>query len=104
VPGSVGSFSFTPSTRVTVWSDSAPRMNTDVVSPGPPLRATVTPGVRSRMSLRLVSWSCWICGPVSTVTDWPTWLAGMTVRLAVTTTWDTAVAAADPASSGAGAT
>ena len=36
--------------------------------------------------------------------DWPTWSIGLADRLAVTTTVSTSVAAAEPATSGAGAT
>ena len=94
---------FTPSISTTVWSVSAPRMLSEVVSPGPPFLVSTTPGVRARMSATLVSWSSWICGAVRTVTCWPTWSAGVAERLAVTTTCSTVVAATDPATSGAGA-
>ena len=78
-------------------------MKTEVGWPGPPLRASVRPGVRTRMSATLVSWSSRISAPVSTVTDWPTWLTDSGERLAVTTTVGVSVAAPEPAKSGVGA-
>ena len=84
-PGEEGSFSFTPSISATVWSLSAPRMNTEVAAPVEPLRVIVTPGtVRSR-SPTVSLWRRSISSSPSTVTVWPTRDSGSAVRPAVTT-------------------
>ena len=61
-------------------------MRTAVTEPTPPLRDTVTPGVRARRSDTTTVWLDWISAVVRTVTDWPTRSADWAERLAVTTT------------------
>ena len=91
-PGDDGSLSFTPSMSATVWSLSAPRMNTDVVVPMPPLRVKVMPGTLRNRSTTVSLWRRRIASASMTETDCPTSDSGCSVRVAVMTTASSATA------------
>ena len=57
-----------PSSTITVWPLSAPRMRSEVTVPYPPLRDRLMPGVRSRISLSAIGWASTMASSSSTVT------------------------------------
>ena len=66
-----GSLNITPSTRIRVFFESAPRMNTDDWVPRPPLATTSMPGVVFSTSSTVVSCFAAISCAVITETDVP---------------------------------
>ena len=83
--GDDGSLMRTPSTSTSVCELSPPRMNTLVVPPGPPLRATLMPGSVCSTSLSTWVWRRSSSALSTTVIDWPVSLRFWTMRLAETT-------------------
>ena len=71
------------STRV--WSDSVPRMKTEVALPGEPERVTVTPGTVRSSSWTLVAWRSSISSRPITVTVAEVSSSGCSSSAAVTT-------------------
>jgi hypothetical protein len=63
-----------------------------VVEPGPPLRVTLTPGVRTSRSTHGERLAGLDGALVRTVTDWPIFWIGWAVRVAVTTSSATPLA------------
>ena len=98
----------TPSISTSVWLLSAPRMNTEVGWPGPPVRATSTPAwKRSRSAASFAALRSMVARSI-TMTGASTSSSGIGTRVAVTTTAGTdavpsAAVATDAASASASA-
>ena len=76
----------TPSISTSVWLLSAPRMNTEVGWPGPPVRATSTPAwKRSRSAASFAALRSMVARSI-TMTGASTSSSGIGTRVAVTTT------------------
>ncbi|MNT31622.1 hypothetical protein D3C72_1674670 [compost metagenome] len=73
-----------PSISTSTWSDSVPRMNSEVFLPGPPLLAKDTPGTFFSSSGTELAWLCSICARSNTVTAARLCCAVCAVRVAVT--------------------
>ena len=86
-----GSVSWTPSISRTVSSLPAPRMNTEVSWPTPPLRWKLTPGTVASRSAIAVCWLSRIVAASITVIELPIRLMGTGLRVAVTTISSSAV-------------
>ena len=69
-----------------MWAELAPRRKTVAVRPAPPLWTTSTPGTARRSSNVEVLPAAAIVAASTTVTELPTWSAGVAVRFAETTT------------------
>jgi hypothetical protein len=82
-----GSLTRTPSTRTSVCDDVAPRMNTLVVAPAPPLWTTSRPGTSRRSSSTSVFPLFSICSRGMTVTEADTDGSSSGARVADTTTF-----------------
>jgi hypothetical protein len=77
--------SSTPSSRKSVCSLLAPRIETDEDAPGPPLRTAERPRTASSASRTKVLPVLASSSPLTTVTELPTFLSGVSIRVAVTT-------------------
>jgi len=75
----------TPSISTRVWSDSAPRMKTDVVVPREPFCTTSRLGTLRSASATVSACCCRMSSCVMTVTAGETSVSGVSARVAVTT-------------------
>ncbi len=83
--GEIGSLSSTPSIRINVCSEFAPRRKTEATPPGGPFWMTDTPKTSWRASMTVAFFDCSNLSLVITVTELATSLAGVSRRVAVTT-------------------
>ncbi|MBA7676703.1 hypothetical protein ES703_84947 [subsurface metagenome] len=84
--GEMGSLSSTPSIRINVCSEFAPRRKTDAAAPGGPFWMIDTPKTSWRASITVAFFDCSNLSLVITVTELAISLTGVSRRVAVTTT------------------